>query len=124
MKVGEKLNLGLRGCLELHLRDARTGQVVQRVMQKNLPASGGIAWMLLHMISGEGATSQVLNNVAVGTDTTAPTTADGALGSEFARNVIGTWDTSGLTATDGPNFQAQVNLKWLHYSAQQVRLGS
>lgn len=110
-QIQESFNVRMRGCVELAFRDAipgspNYGQTVRRVMNKNAVASQGIAWMLLHMLSGEAASAQVLQQLALGTDTTAPATTDTALGSEIARKAVGTWDTAGLTATDGAYFRA------------------
>jgi len=109
MEMEESIGIRLRGCLEIHIRDAKTNEILRKIRNPNAPALAGVAWMLQHMLSGEGATSQTLQQVALGTDTTAPTTADSALGSELARKVVGTWETSGLTATDGPFFAAQAD---------------
>ena len=98
----------MRGCIEVAMYNAKTGEEIWRDTKKfNAIAIAGRRWNLDHMLSGQGATSQVLSDMGIGTDTTAPTTGDTALGSEFFRKAVGTWDTSGLTA-DPPWFRANV----------------
>jgi len=58
----------------------------------------GRSWVLAAIQSGHAATTQTIERVAIGTDVTAPTTADTALGSEVTRVAVGTWDNAGLTA--------------------------
>jgi hypothetical protein len=100
---------GMRGCVEVALQDAFTGKVVPGGYDRrvNAIATQGRAWALNALLSGEAASSQVLQQLAVGTDSTAPTTGDTALGSEVLRKAVGTWDTSGLTANP-PYIRAQV----------------
>jgi hypothetical protein len=103
----------MRGCIEVAMYNAKTGEEIWRDKREldphrlNAIARDGRAWNLDHMLSGQGATSQVLSDMAIGTDTTAPTTGDSGLGSEFFRKAVGTWDTSGLTANP-PWFRAQI----------------
>jgi len=102
----------VRGVITLYLKDALPGsptygQVIKTIDTKNSPTRGGVAWLCQQMLSGEAISSQVLEQLALGTDTTAPTTSDSALGSEVVRKAVGTWDTAGLTAAV-PYFVAQV----------------
>lgn len=102
----------VRGCITLYLKDALPGsptfgEVVKTIETKNSPTRGGVAWLCQQMLSGESITTQVLEQLALGTDTTAPSTSDSALGSEVVRKAVGTWDTAGLSASV-PYFVAQV----------------
>ena len=103
----------MRGCIQVAMYNAKTGDEIWRDQRQldektlNAIAIAGRRWNLDHMLSGQGATSQTLQQVAIGTDITAPTTGDSGLGSEFFRKAVGTWDTSGLTA-DPPWFRANV----------------
>jgi len=97
----------MRGCIEVAMYKAKTGEEIWRDEKRNAIAIAGRRWNLDHMLSGQGATSQVLSDMGIGTDSTAPTTGDTALGSEFFRKAVGTWDTSGLTA-DPPFIQALI----------------
>ena len=100
----------MRGCIDVAMYNAKSGEEVFSDHQRlNAIAIVGRRWNLDHMLSGQGATSQTLQQLAVGTDSTAPTTGDTILGSEFFRKAVGTWDTSGLTA-DPPFFRALIQL--------------
>lgn len=99
---------GIRGCVKLALRNAKTGEVAWRTENHNAPATLGMQWLWLHALSGIGASSQVIGFLAVGTDTTAPATGDTALGSEVERKAIDSFDTSNMTVSTGPNFEMQV----------------
>lgn len=98
---------GLRGCVKAAMWNAKTGEEVYRVEHMNSPATEGLAWLWLHALSGLGASSQVIGFLGIGTDTTAPATGDTGLGSEVTRKAIDSFVTSGMTATDGPYFEAQ-----------------
>lgn len=91
------------------MRNAKTGEEVWRRHVANSPATEGLAWLWLHALSGLGATSQVIGYLGIGTDSTAPATGDTGLGSEVTRKAIASFATSGMTATDGPYFEAQVD---------------
>lgn len=98
----------MRGCIEIARQRASDGEVVEYTKKYNTITTRGRRWVLDSMISGQSATTQVLNNIAVGTGTSsAPSTADTSLQSENTRKTVGTWDTSGLTAAT-PWFAAQV----------------
>ena len=105
----------MRGCVEVALNNAKTGKqewMYSMALQglENAVATQGRAWVLAHMLSGEGATSQVLSHAAVGTDTAAPSTGDTGLGSEVIRKAVGTWDLSGTTANP-PYIRALIQLQ-------------
>jgi len=98
----------MRGCIEVAMYKAKTGEEIWSDQRRlNAIAIAGRRWNLDHMLSGQGATSQVLSDMGIGTDITAPTTGDTGLGSEFFRKAVGTWDTSGLTA-DPPFIRALI----------------
>ncbi len=94
----ESNGIQMRGCLEVALLDARNNGVLRYRQVRNTVVTRGRQWALVAIQSGNAATAQTIQQVAVGTDTTAPTTADTALGSESDRIAIGTWDNAGTTA--------------------------
>ena len=98
----------MRGCIEIALMRASDGKVLDKQVHYNAIVTGGRSWVLDNLLSGQAASAQVLGFIAVGTDATAPVTSDTILGSEAERKAVGTWDTTGLTATAGPYFAAQV----------------
>ena len=100
----------MRGCIEIAMYDARTKKRLWNKRFENAVATAGRAWNLAHMLSGEGATAQVLSHMAIGTDITAPTTGDTTLNSEVLRKAVGTWDTTGLTSTT-PFFRGNVQFQ-------------
>lgn len=97
----------LRGSLRMVLADLE-GNVVQERKIDNLLVTQGRSWVLGQLESVNIVTSQTIGWLAIGTSSTAPTTADTALGSESVRNAIGTWVTSTLTVNP-PSWQAQVS---------------
>ena len=68
----------LRGSLEYALKRASDGKVVSQGIIQNTVVTGGRSWILENIRSAGAASAQVLNNIAVGTGVTAPTTADTA----------------------------------------------
>ncbi len=100
----------MRGCVEIAMYNARTKERLFYKRFENAVATAGRSWNLAHMLSGEGATAEVLSHMAIGTDATAPTTGDTTLGSEVARKLVGTWDTVGLTSTT-PYFRGNVQFQ-------------
>lgn len=98
----------MRGCIEIALKRASDGAIIEKHTHYNAIVTGGRSWVLDNLLSGQAASAQVLGYIAVGTDNTAPTTGDTLLGSENTRKAVGTWDTTGLTATASPYFAAQV----------------
>lgn len=97
-----QLNLGdqlhLRGSLRIAVLNALNGEVVHERIINNTVVTAGRRWVLAAMASSESATSQTIQQMAVGTSTTAPATGDSALGSEASRKAIGTFTTSNLTS--------------------------
>ncbi len=98
----------LRGCLRLALRRAWDGKLIEERFIDNTVVTSGRRWVLEAIQSANAASAQVLQQIAVGTSTTAPATGDTALASENARKAVGTWDSAELTSNP-PSWQAQVS---------------
>lgn len=96
----------LRGCLRIALHDP-DGKIVNQQIIENTVVTVGRAWALGQLESSNIVTSQTISQLAVGSGTVAPTTADTTLGLEVLRIAIGTFSTAGLTANP-PSWQAQV----------------
>lgn len=100
----------LRGCMEMHLRDT-CGNVIERREVKNVVVTSGRAWVLQHIAGSTvfaGNTTAPLNNLAIGTGTTAPSTADTAMQSETLRLTIQNFTTSNLTSNP-PSYRIEVS---------------
>jgi len=95
----------LRGCIEAVLKNA-DGEVIQHIKRDNIVVTAGRSWVLRQIASGHMVTSQAISHLAVGTSTTAPTTANTALGSENARKTC-SFTTDGLTSST-PWWRAEV----------------
>ncbi len=89
--------LRFRGAIEIALRNAFTNEIVDRRVL-NTVVTAGRRWVLECIQSGNAASTQTIQQMAVGTSTTAPATSDTALGNENSRKAVGTWTTTGLTA--------------------------
>ena len=98
----------LRGCLRLALRRAWDGKLIEERFIDNTVVTSGRRWVLEAIQSANAASAQTLQQIAVGTSTTAPATGDTALASENARKAVGTWDSAELTSNP-PSWQAQVS---------------
>lgn len=100
----------LRGSLEIVLRNAVSGEVVERQSIKNTIVTAGRKWILQKLLSSDvsGAQTTPLQYMAIGTSTTAPATSDSALGSETTRKAIQTFTTSNLTSNP-PSYQLEVS---------------
>lgn len=98
----------LRGSLKVALHDAKTGEILWQQEVTNTIPTKSLAWGLIRMQSGNSATTQTIEQMAIGTGTTAPATSDTALESESTRKAIGTWDNTGTTANP-PYASALVN---------------
>ena len=98
----------LRGSLKMALKDAKTGEILWKQEVTNTIPTRSLAWGLIAIQSGNSATTQTINQMAIGTGTTAPATADTTLVSETTRKAIGTWDNTGTTANP-PYMAALVN---------------
>lgn len=96
----------LRGCFEVGLYDLE-GRLVDYRKIDNVVVTAGRSYVLSRILGSGLAQTDTMTAIAVGTVTTAPTTADTLLGSESARLVIATFITTGLTANP-PSWQAQV----------------
>jgi len=97
----------LRGCLKLALKNVWTGEIVeQRVL--NTVVTSGRRWVLEAIQSANAASAPVMQQIAVGTSTTAPATSQTALVAENTRKAVGTWDNAELTSNP-PSWQAQVS---------------
>ena len=95
----------LRGCLQMQLHNALVGHpdygkpIGDKVVIDNIPVylntvvTSGRRWVLSRIYTND---AQTISHCAVGTGTTAPTTANTALGSETTRLSIGTFTTTGL----------------------------
>lgn len=97
----------LRGSLRIALNDL-DGKVLEERIINNLVVTQGRSWVLGQLQSVNHVTAQNIGWLAIGTSTTAPTTADTLLGSEITRVAVGTWVTSTLTANP-PSWQAQAS---------------
>lgn len=101
--------IGLRGSIMIQLRNARNRELIEQREIKNLVVTRGRRFVLQQIASSEHITSQHFDNIAVGTDNTAPATSDTALGNESTRISIGTFTTSNLTSNP-PSWRAEVSL--------------
>lgn len=108
LQLNDNLGKHLRGCLEIILRNAYNGQIVERRLIDNTIVTAGRRWVLEAIQSANAASAQVFSNIAIGTSTTAPATGNTALGSENTRKVVGTWSNTNLTSNP-PSWQAQVS---------------
>lgn len=98
----------LKGSLELILKSAFDGSVVERRKIENTVVTAGRSWVLGQLISSNIATAQTISYLGVGTSTASPTTADTTLGSETTRLAIGTFTTTGMTSNP-PSWVAAVS---------------
>jgi len=105
-EIGDVIHL--RGYIELALKDARTGKVIQREAH-NTVVTAGRKWVLQQICSDLIATAQSISYLAVGTGTAAPATSDTALVSETTRLAVGTFTTSNLTSNP-PSWRAEIIL--------------
>jgi hypothetical protein len=96
----------LRGALQIHLLDP-DGKILEKRCVENTVVTVGRSWVLGQLESVNN-TTQVIGYCAIGSVTTAPTTADTALGGESLRLAIGTFVTTGLT-NNPPSWQAQTS---------------
>lgn len=105
----------LRGCLQMQLHNALAGHpdygkpIGEKVVIDNIPVflntvvTSGRRWVLSRIYTND---AQTISHCAVGTGTTAPTTANTALGSETTRLAIGTFTTTGLDSNP-PSWRAE-----------------
>jgi hypothetical protein len=97
----------LRGIIQMALLDP-SGRIVLERRIENLAVTVGRAWILGQLQTVNQATAQTISYLAIGSTTTAPTTADTALGGEVTRANILTFVTTGMTVNP-PSWQAQVS---------------
>ena len=98
----------LRGCIEIALMNAYTGEEIARRKLDNTVVTAGRAWVLHVLNSSDAATSQIVSHMAVGTSTTAPATGDTLLGSESLRIAVNSFTTSNLTSNP-PSWRAEAS---------------
>lgn len=95
----------MRGCYEIALLNAETGEEIVRQRVENVVVTSGRRYVLSRILSSSPQTD-TMNAISVGTSTTAPATGDTILGSEALRISISSFDTSNLTSNP-PSWQAQ-----------------
>lgn len=99
--------LAFRGCIEVALKNAFTGEVIEKRKIDNTVVTAGRSWVLNELRS-DGVTSQFIRDIAIGSVTTAPATGDTLLASEQSRKAIGTFTTTGL-ANNPPSWRAETS---------------
>jgi hypothetical protein len=106
----------LRGYLEYVLRDAKTGEIVQKGGKYNTVTFGGRGWALNKLISN--ADAQILSAIAIGSSSTAPTANDTRLPGYAQIRVFG---NQGITTSTNAacTFQGSVS-----FSAGETFAGS
>lgn len=90
------------------MRNAFTGEVLERRRIDNTVVTAGRKWVLQVLASSETQTSQFVSHMAVGTSTTAPATGDTLLGSESSRLAVNSFTTSNLTSNP-PSWRAEAS---------------
>jgi hypothetical protein len=97
----------LRGCMEVGLYNAKTGELIEYRKNDNLVVHSGRRWVL-EKINATNNQTNAINAIAVGTSTTAPASNDTSLGSELTATVgrlTCGFDTTNLTSST-PNWMA------------------
>jgi len=105
MKTGDRIVL--RGQLEIALKNAKDGSVIARRRVENTVVTAGRAWLMNSFQSGNSVTTQTIQQVAVGTGSTAPATSDTALVAENVRKAILSFANNELTSNP-PSFEMHV----------------
>lgn len=95
----------MRGSIRMILGD-QFGNPIEEKLFENLLVTVGRSWVLGQLESVNIQTAQTISQLAIGSGTLAPTTADTGLNNEVTRIAIGTFSTTGLTANP-PSWQAQ-----------------
>ena len=98
----------LRGCLEIALLNAKTGEIVEKIRQDNTIVTAGRVWVLQQIESSDMVTSQSISYLGVGTGTAAPATSDTGLASEITRIAVASFATANFTSNP-PSWQAQAS---------------
>lgn len=99
----------LRGCLEIGMYNAKTGELIEYRKNDNLVVTAGRRWVL-EKINATNNQTNAINAIAVGTSTTAPASNDTSLGSELTATVgrlTCGFNTTNLTSST-PNWMATV----------------
>lgn len=100
--------LFMRGSLEIALKNAFTGEVIEKREIRNIVVTAGRRWVL-EKIQSESPPAEEIEFMAIGSITSdAPDTAETALASEQDRKAIGTMQTSNLTGPL-PSWEAQTS---------------
>ena len=94
----------LRGSLRIAMRDP-DGKLLEERIVKNTVVTQGRSWVLGQLETVNQQTAQTVSQMAIGSGTVAPTTANTALGLEVTRKAIGTFSTTNLTANP-PSFDS------------------
>lgn len=100
-------SLKLRGYLEYVLRDATTGEIVERGGKHNTVSAVGRSWALQRLTPASNA--QVMSAIAIGSVSTGPTSNDSAMGGymtirNFGTTAITTATNSACTFTGAVSF--------------------
>lgn len=84
------------------------GNLIEERQVDNVVVTAGRRWVLEQINSTNHVANRSFSHIAVGTSTTAPTTANTGLASEAARLAIQNFQTSNLTSNP-PSWQAHVS---------------
>jgi len=95
----------MRGSIEAQLMGP-DGGIIDRRFAHNTVVTAGRAQVL--QIIQSGGSANLFGWCSIGTSTTAPTTGDTALGSEYVRQSIGTFSTTNVTSNP-PSWVAQTS---------------
>ncbi len=100
--------LFMRGSLEIALRNAFTGELIEKREVRNIVVTAGRRWVL-EKIQSVAAPAEEIEFMAIGSITSdAPDTGETALASEQDRKAVGTFETSNLTGPL-PSWEAQTS---------------
>jgi hypothetical protein len=96
-----KENFPIKGDLHIVIKDALTGEVKVDRLEKNLVVTVGKDWIASRMV---GTASNVMDYMAVGTDSTSPAAGNTTLGTEVAR--VSTTVSGGTASTNTVTYVA------------------
>lgn len=82
MNAKEALEIKPKGKVTLEI--IRDGKIVDRIEQENLVVNGART-VIVNLLAGANQQANTVKKIAIGTDNTAPTLSDTALGGEVAR---------------------------------------
>ncbi len=93
-----------RNFFDVILRDAKTGEIIDRAQTHNLVSYAGRSAFLKWIQHGHASQGGSLRYCAVGTSTATPAYGDTALGSEVVRKQYDSWDNSNIDSVppNGP----------------------